>query len=335
MGGARLSTSQSRVVYVLCIGRSTTFGRRYPLIQPMGWGILIAALRIACESAKMVVDPESSHERMPQDNQGTSPNSKFLAGELPGATDKSTGRLGGALSVSLLTHGGVFLLLVLFAITGAPEAVTKTAEHLKVIWLEQPGPGGGGGGSPDPAPIKKAELPKPKVTPTPTPKVEVPKEVPPIPPITIPATSSIEQLPGAIQGLPTASVLGTGGGGGSGTGVGGGRGSGIGEGWGGGTGGGAYRPGNGVMSPTLIFEVKPGYTSDAMRAKIQGVVTMEAVVMPDGTVGTVQITRSLDPTFGLDQEAIKTVKKWRFRPGTRFGQPVAVLVEIEMTFTLR
>ena len=43
--------------------------------------------------------------------------------------------------------------------------------------------------------------------------------------------------------------------------------------------------------------------------------------------GNVHITRSLDPTFGLDQEAIKTVKKWRFAPGTRFGQPVPVLVD--------
>ena len=89
------------------------------------------------------------------------------------------------------------------------------------------------------------------------------------------------------------------------------------------------------ISPKLLREVKPGYTGEAMRAKIQGVVLMEAVVMPDGSIGNVRITRSLDPTFGLDQEAIKTVRKWQFAPGTRFGQPVPVLVEIEMTFTLR
>lgn len=280
----------------------------------------------------MAVVPESKSERM-QDHQGTSPNSKLLAGDVPGTPGKGSGRLGGALSVSMATHAGLFLLAFL-AITRAPEVVQTISEPLKaVIWLEQPGPGGGGGGSPDPAPIKKAELPKPKIAPTPAPRLDPPKEVPQLPPVTIAATSSIDSLPGALQGLPTAS--GTGGGGGSGTGVGGGRGSGVGEGWGGGTGGGAYRPGNGVISPVLIHEVRPSYTSEAMRAKIQGVVTMEAVVMPDGVIGTVQITRSLDPTFGLDQEAIRTVKKWRFRPGTRFGQPVPVLVEIEMTFTLR
>jgi TonB family protein len=52
-------------------------------------------------------------------------------------------------------------------------------------------------------------------------------------------------------------------------------------------------------------------------------------------VGPVEVVRSLDSTFGLDQEAIKAAKKWRFKPGTRFGEPVAVLVTIELTFTLR
>jgi hypothetical protein len=46
-------------------------------------------------------------------------------------------------------------------------------------------------------------------------------------------------------------------------------------------------------------------------------------------------TRSLDSIFGLDQEALRTVKQWRFRPGTRLGQAVPVLVVIELAFTLR
>ncbi len=131
--------------------------------------------------------------------------------------------------------------------------------------------------------------------------------------------------------------IGTGGGGGSGqgTGIGDGQGSGLGQGFGGGTGGGAYRPGNGVMLPRVLREVKPQYTADAMRAKVQGTVLLECVVNSDGTVGSVEIVKSLDRTFGLDQEAIKAAKQWRFAPGTRFGEPVAVLVTIELTFTLR
>jgi len=49
----------------------------------------------------------------------------------------------------------------------------------------------------------------------------------------------------------------------------------------------------------------------------------------------VRVIRSLDPVFGLDQEALKAARQWRFVPGRRQGQPVPVLVSIELTFTLR
>ena len=81
--------------------------------------------------------------------------------------------------------------------------------------------------------------------------------------------------------------------------------------------------------------MKPAYTSDAMRAKVQGTVLLQCVVRPDGTVGDVEIVKSLDPVFGLDQEAIKAAKQWLFRPGMRFGEAVPVLITIELTFTLR
>jgi protein TonB len=96
-----------------------------------------------------------------------------------------------------------------------------------------------------------------------------------------------------------------------------------------------YRPGNGVQIPQLIQQVKPSYTSEAMRAKVQGEVVLECVVQADGSVGTCSVQKSLDSTFGLDQEAIKAARQWRFRPGTRMGEPVPVLVTIALTFTLR
>lgn len=281
----------------------------------------------------MAMSPVIAEDRM---SEGTSPNAHFLAGDIDGPS-QGKARLGGSLFVSIATHSAVVGILLILAASGVGEQIAAVVHPpLEVIWIDQPGPGGGGGGSPDPAPVKKAELPKQKPAPipeVPKPAVELPVEVAPPSPPTVPITSSISAVPGAVTGLPSASGLG--GGGGSGTGVGGGKGSGVGPGEGGGTGGGVYRPGNGVVSPRLLYEVRPNYTSDAMRAKIQGIVTMEAVVNPDGSVGAVQIVRSLDQTFGLDQEAIRTVKKWRFAPGTRQGQPVAVLVEIEMTFTLR
>jgi protein TonB len=286
---------------------------------------------------------------MPEQYQGDSPNARLLAGAIA-STPKESARLGNAFSVSAITHV-VIVLLFLFVLTlpGSPIPTAPETISLKnIIWTAEPGPGGGGGGGGNkmPEPPRKAELPdKQKIT---VPVQQPPKMQAPEPPkveqkMNIPAqpiASGVEELPGSVSQVisPTISQgTGTGGGGGTGkgTGSGSGEGSGLGPGFGGGFGGGAYRPGNGVTQPVLVREVKPNYTADAMRAKIQGVVFLEAVVMENGSVGQVRVTRSLDPTFGLDQEAERTVKKWVFRPGTRLGQPVPVLIEIEMSFTLR
>ena len=97
----------------------------------------------------------------------------------------------------------------------------------------------------------------------------------------------------------------------------------------------ALRPGGNVTSPRLIKEVKPRYTAEAMGAKIQGTVLLECVVETDGTVRRVLVVRSLDRRFGLDETAIEAVKGWQFEPGTKDGQPVPVLVTVELSFALR
>lgn len=223
----------------------------------------------------------------------------------------------------------------------------------RIVWLAEPGPGGGGGGGGNktPEPPRPAELPgKDKLTvpvqkkpdPTPAPKVKEP-EPPPLEAINIPAmnmAAAQQALPGSLQSANVASESlgsgsGTGAGTGTGSGVGPGQGSGLGPGFGGGTGGGAYRPGAGITLPRVLREVRPQYTADAMRAKVQGAVWLECIVLPDGTVGDVRVTKSLDPVFGLDQEAIKAAKMWRFSPGIRQGEPVPVIITIELTFTLR
>jgi len=95
-----------------------------------------------------------------------------------------------------------------------------------------------------------------------------------------------------------------------------------------------YKPGNGVKAPVLVREVKPVYTKDAKTRGLQGRVDMECVIETDGTVADdVKVTSSLDPE--LDEQAIIAVRQWRFRPGTKDDQPVRVLVNIEMTFTLK
>ena len=60
---------------------------------------------------------------------------------------------------------------------------------------------------------------------------------------------------------------------------------------------------------------------------------IECVVLPDGTVRDVRVTTPLHPD--LDEESVRTLRQWTFKPGTKDGVAVPVQVEVEMTFTLR
>jgi TonB family protein len=95
------------------------------------------------------------------------------------------------------------------------------------------------------------------------------------------------------------------------------------------------KPGPGVTYPVPMRQVKPDYTDEAKAARIQGAVVVEAVVLAEGTVGDVKVIQSLDTKFGLDQQAVNAAKQWTFKPGTKDGKPVAVVVTIELTFTLK
>jgi protein TonB len=279
------------------------------------------------------------------------------AADIPFLLEQNQKRLGPAFLTSFGGHVAVVLIgYFLIRLGGHPAAVAPEFPSVNpnsIIWLSQPGPGGGGGGGGNQMkePPRKAELPgKDKIT-VPVakpPSIEPPKQVKnepnPVEQLVIPAAplaAATDSLPGAIEAPPGPPTLsqgsGTGGGAGTGrgSGVGPGDGAGLGPGSGGGTGGGVYRPGSGVTLPRVLREVKPQYTSDAMRAKVQGTVLLQCVVKPDGSVGDVQVVRSLDSAFGLDQEAIRAARQWRFAPGTRLGEPVPVLVTIELTFTLR
>ncbi|HKW00641.1 MAG TPA: energy transducer TonB [Vicinamibacterales bacterium] len=100
---------------------------------------------------------------------------------------------------------------------------------------------------------------------------------------------------------------------------------------------GACRAGvSGTTEPKLLSDVEPKYTSDAMRAKIAGTVTVEAVVGPDGKVMRSRVSKSLDPVHGLDHEALKAMNQWTFEKGSGKcqGVPAPVLVTYDLQFRL-
>ena len=91
----------------------------------------------------------------------------------------------------------------------------------------------------------------------------------------------------------------------------------------------------GIVMPKVVSEVKPRYTAAAIRARIEGTVTMTTVVRTDGAPSDIEITTSLDEKYGLDAEAVAALKQWRFEPGRKDGKPVNVRVSIEMRFSLK
>lgn len=90
----------------------------------------------------------------------------------------------------------------------------------------------------------------------------------------------------------------------------------------------------GVVAPTVLRSVKPAYTADARKRKVQGTVALDEVITAAGDVrDDIRVVTSLDP--GLDAEAIKAARQWQFRPATKDGKPVNVMARMEMTFALK
>jgi protein TonB len=269
----------------------------------------------------------------------------------------SSERLRGAFGASLLSHAAIAWLL--YVLMTLPMPASRLAEEPRkalegLIFMDRPGPagGGGGGGNRSTTPPRRLETRGPDSmavplmkTPTLTPPHEIPQDqqTPPMALVMPVKAMDAGQIPAAgvldnANLAPTVSQ-GSGRNGGAGTGDNGGSGPGTNQGWGpgrdGGVGGDVYQVGSGIASPVLIREVKPAYTPDAMRARIQGDVWISAVVLPDGTVTRLRVVRSLDRSFGLDEEALKAVQQWRFKPGTRQGRPVAVQIDVSVGFGMR
>ena len=66
---------------------------------------------------------------------------------------------------------------------------------------------------------------------------------------------------------------------------------------------------------------------------MQGTVLLEAIVRANGRTEIVRVIRPLG--YGLEENAAGALGQWVFEPGTRMGQPVDVLLTIEVNFNLR
>jgi TonB family protein len=86
-----------------------------------------------------------------------------------------------------------------------------------------------------------------------------------------------------------------------------------------------------TMEKRIVTKVEPVYPEAARKAGLQGLVVMDAVIAPDGTV------KRLRPVSGPDllaQSATAAVQSWKFEPYLSSGKPVEVETTIAIEFQL-
>ena len=93
-----------------------------------------------------------------------------------------------------------------------------------------------------------------------------------------------------------------------------------------------YHVGEGVKPPRQIYGPAAEFTDKARKEGQEGVVVLELVVGTDGLPRDIKVTRSLTPD--LDEAALDAVRRWKFSPGTKDGEAVAVLINAEISFSL-
>jgi TonB family protein len=85
-----------------------------------------------------------------------------------------------------------------------------------------------------------------------------------------------------------------------------------------------------VSAPAPVRKVDPKYPQDMIKEHVEGEVILYGVIRPDGSVDSIQVVRKLDPQ--LDANSVAAFKQWRFEPGTKNGQPVALEAIVHIPF---
>jgi TonB family protein len=95
---------------------------------------------------------------------------------------------------------------------------------------------------------------------------------------------------------------------------------------------GAIRVGNGIAAPTRVTNIRPEYSPEALAAKVEGIVVLDACIGADGRVDDARVSRSVPL---LDQSALDAIWQWEFTPTLLNGEPVPVVITFTVNFTLK
>lgn len=93
------------------------------------------------------------------------------------------------------------------------------------------------------------------------------------------------------------------------------------------------RVGGNVKVPTKTLDVKPIYPNTMREAGREGVVPIEAIIGPDGSVTSVRVVSAdVHPDFAI--AAADAVRQWKFTPTLLNGRPVEVVMTVKVQFSL-
>ncbi len=234
------------------------------------------------------------------------------------AKQKGRGRKALSLPVSLALH-----VLVIGAAVGASiwfvEDVPEPPIPVTFYAAAPPPP------PPPPAAAPKPAAPKPE-TPKPVPVKSTEMTAPTVIPETVPQPLAAPEPEAATEGVEGGVEGGVPGG------VMGGVIGGVVGGTGPGTGEEPLRVGGDVKAPQLINRVEPSYPEAARKARMEGVVILEAIITASGNVEDVKVLKSVNPL--LDAAATRAVQQWKYRPATLNGRAVRVYLTVTVTFNL-
>ncbi|HEY7303211.1 MAG TPA: M56 family metallopeptidase [Bryobacteraceae bacterium] len=87
-----------------------------------------------------------------------------------------------------------------------------------------------------------------------------------------------------------------------------------------------------VAQANLIRKVQPVYPAPAKAAHVQGTVLLKMIILKDGTPG--EITVASSPSHDLSEASLDAVRQWRYRPTLLNGEPIEVLTDVTVNFTL-
>lgn len=285
---------------------------------------------------------------MPSSAQTGVPDSPLWRGKDPFASDRGRGSRNVSLVIHILVISGIVwwslnvrnpivqpkkeMVFKLFDPQTPPPTITPVPKPLQ---------GGGGGGEHRIIEPQRGSPPKPvvhlqKMLPPEIARVQTPTlPEPPSLHANLPQNYALPNL--GMPKSPQINVAAEGSGSnGFGIGMGGGMGAGQGDGAGagaaGGYGGGVMNVGGGVSAPEVIHSVDPEFTPQARAADLQGTVSIQLIVDPQGNPQNVHVVKHLG--MGLDQKAIEAVRQYKFRPAMYQGHPVAVQMIIDVAFHL-